>query len=127
MLATGFKSVEVSSNLLSLLVPIQGLFKDYDLMEKKTIKILKSHFEKRQLVTNLWPFWLQLNQEALKEHAQKLRSLPVEVRETVNVCVGAHFPEMVDQSGNKKVEGVGFYGDVFLGWTFFWHLNLPLS
>uniref|UniRef100_A0A3Q1HI38 1-phosphatidylinositol 4,5-bisphosphate phosphodiesterase n=1 Tax=Anabas testudineus TaxID=64144 RepID=A0A3Q1HI38_ANATE len=57
----------------------------------------------------------QLNQEALKEHAQKLRSLPGEVKETVNVCVGAHFPEMVDQTGNKKLEGVGFYGDVFLG------------
>ncbi|TDG98691.1 hypothetical protein EPR50_G00203190 [Perca flavescens] len=57
----------------------------------------------------------QLNQEALKEHDQKLRSLPAEVKDTVNVCVGAHFPELVNQAGDKKVEGVGFYGDVFLG------------
>lgn len=57
----------------------------------------------------------QLNQEALKEHDQKLRSLPAEVKEAVNVCVGAHFPELVDQAGGQKVEGVGFYGDVFLG------------
>ncbi|XP_034530227.1 1-phosphatidylinositol 4,5-bisphosphate phosphodiesterase beta-2 [Notolabrus celidotus] len=57
----------------------------------------------------------QLNQEALKEHAQKTRALPAEVREAVNVCVGAHFPELVDENGGKKVEGVGFYGDVFLG------------
>ncbi|KAJ4939241.1 hypothetical protein JOQ06_028697 [Pogonophryne albipinna] len=57
----------------------------------------------------------QLNQEALKEHDQKLRSLPAEVKEAVNVCVGGHFPELVDQDGNKKVEGEGFYGDVFLG------------
>lgn len=58
---------------------------------------------------------VQLNQEALKEHDQKLRSLPAEVKEAVNVCVGGHFPELVDQDGNKKVEGEGFYGDVFLG------------
>ncbi|XP_031134676.2 1-phosphatidylinositol 4,5-bisphosphate phosphodiesterase beta-2 isoform X2 [Sander lucioperca] len=57
----------------------------------------------------------QLNQEALKEHDQKLRSLPAEVKDAVNVCVGAHFPELVDQAGDKKVEGAGFYGDVFLG------------
>ncbi|KAA8582327.1 hypothetical protein FQN60_009067 [Etheostoma spectabile] len=57
----------------------------------------------------------QLNQEALKEQDQKLRSLPAEVKGAVNVCVGAHFPELVDQAGDKKVEGVGFYGDVFLG------------
>lgn len=44
-----------------------------------------------------------------------MRSLPAEVREAVNTCVGAHFPELVDQAGDKKVEGVGFYGDVFLG------------
>lgn len=58
---------------------------------------------------------LQLNQEAMKEHEKKVRSLPAEVREAVNVCVGAHFPELVDQAGDKKVEAVGFYGDVFLG------------
>lgn len=58
---------------------------------------------------------LQLNREALKEHEQKLRSLPAEVKNAVNVCVGAHFPELVDQAGDKKVVGVGLYGDVFLG------------
>lgn len=58
---------------------------------------------------------MQLNQEALKEHDQKLRSLPAEVKEAVNVCVGTHFPELVDQAGGQKVEGVSFYGDVFLG------------
>ncbi|XP_040917298.1 1-phosphatidylinositol 4,5-bisphosphate phosphodiesterase beta-2 [Toxotes jaculatrix] len=57
----------------------------------------------------------QLNQKALKEHEQKLRSIPGEVKDAVNVCVGAHFPELVDEAGMKKVEGVGFYGDVFLG------------
>ncbi|KAM6969637.1 1-phosphatidylinositol 4,5-bisphosphate phosphodiesterase beta-2 isoform 2-T2 [Tautogolabrus adspersus] len=57
----------------------------------------------------------QLNQEALKEQAQKMRSIPSEMREAVNVCVGAHFPELVDESGGNKVEGIGFYGDVFLG------------
>ncbi|XP_029981746.1 1-phosphatidylinositol 4,5-bisphosphate phosphodiesterase beta-2 [Sphaeramia orbicularis] len=57
----------------------------------------------------------QLNQEALKEHEQKMRSLPAEVKEAVNACMGAHFPELVDQNGDKKVEGVGVYGDVFLG------------
>uniref|UniRef100_A0A1A7YH78 Phosphoinositide phospholipase C n=1 Tax=Iconisemion striatum TaxID=60296 RepID=A0A1A7YH78_9TELE len=57
----------------------------------------------------------QLNQEALTEHAQKLRSLPAEVKEAVNVCVGAHFPEFVDETGGKKAEGECFYGNVFLG------------
>lgn len=57
----------------------------------------------------------QLNQEALKEHEQKMRSLPGEVKEAVNACVGAHFPELVDKTEEKKVEGVDCYGDVFLG------------
>ncbi|KAM6912530.1 1-phosphatidylinositol 4,5-bisphosphate phosphodiesterase beta-2 isoform 1-T1 [Xenentodon cancila] len=75
-----------------------------DLMKKQAATI-----EEIKALTN------QLNQEALREHAQKLRSLPAEVKEAVNVCVGAHFPELVDKTGDKKVEGVGFYGDVFLG------------
>ncbi|XP_029349332.1 1-phosphatidylinositol 4,5-bisphosphate phosphodiesterase beta-2 [Echeneis naucrates] len=57
----------------------------------------------------------KLNQEALKEHEQKMRSLSAEVRDAVNACVGAYFPELVDQATDKKVEGVGVYGDVFLG------------
>uniref|UniRef100_A0A3P9I9U3 1-phosphatidylinositol 4,5-bisphosphate phosphodiesterase n=1 Tax=Oryzias latipes TaxID=8090 RepID=A0A3P9I9U3_ORYLA len=57
----------------------------------------------------------QLNQEAVKEHTQKLRSLPAEVKEAVNSCMGAHFPELVDKPGEKRVGEMGFYGDVFLG------------
>lgn len=66
-------------------------------------------------LSNLWPLCRQLNQEALKEHEQKQRSLPGEVRDAVNVCVGGHFPAMVDEAGDKKVGAAGFYGDVFLG------------
>lgn len=65
-------------------------------------------------LTNLWPLCWQLNQDALKEHDQKTKSLAREAREAVNVCVGAHFPESVDEAGDKSVGGVG-YGDVFLG------------
>ncbi|XP_053701092.1 1-phosphatidylinositol 4,5-bisphosphate phosphodiesterase beta-2 [Synchiropus splendidus] len=57
----------------------------------------------------------QLNQEALNEHELKMRSLTVVVREAMNGCVGAHFPDLVDQSGNKNEDRVGVYGDVFLG------------
>uniref|UniRef100_A0A8C5GYX7 1-phosphatidylinositol 4,5-bisphosphate phosphodiesterase n=1 Tax=Gouania willdenowi TaxID=441366 RepID=A0A8C5GYX7_GOUWI len=57
----------------------------------------------------------QLNQEALKENEEKRRSLPAEIKEAVNTCVGAHFPDLMEEVGNKKVEGAGFYGDVFLG------------
>ncbi|MED6266374.1 hypothetical protein CHARACLAT_001546 [Characodon lateralis] len=57
----------------------------------------------------------QLIQEALKEHGQKMRALPAEVRNTVNVCVGAHFPEYVDDSGDKTHACESFYGNVFLG------------
>ncbi|XP_038150427.1 1-phosphatidylinositol 4,5-bisphosphate phosphodiesterase beta-2 isoform X1 [Cyprinodon tularosa] len=57
----------------------------------------------------------QLIQEALKEHAQKMRSLPEEVRNAVNVCVGAHFPEHVDETGDKKPACESFYGNVFVG------------
>lgn len=44
-----------------------------------------------------------------------MRALAAEVKAAVNVCVGAHFPELVDQAGGPPVEGGGFYGDVFLG------------
>uniref|UniRef100_A0A8C7FTF9 1-phosphatidylinositol 4,5-bisphosphate phosphodiesterase n=1 Tax=Oncorhynchus kisutch TaxID=8019 RepID=A0A8C7FTF9_ONCKI len=56
-----------------------------------------------------------LNQEALAEYEKKIRSLPVDLREAVNVCVGAHFPEQIDQAGEKQQDGVCFYGNVFLG------------
>lgn len=58
---------------------------------------------------------MQLNQEALTEHAQKLRSLPAEVRGAVNACLGAHFPDLVEPTEDKKLAGEDFYGDVFLG------------
>lgn len=61
------------------------------------------------------PLLVQLNQEALREHAQKLRALSAEVRGAVNVCLGAHFPDLVEQAEDKKLEGMDFYGDVFLG------------
>ncbi|CAJ1073826.1 -phosphatidylinositol 4%2C5-bisphosphate phosphodiesterase beta-2 [Xyrichtys novacula] len=82
---------------------------DYSPQQEALMKKQACTLEEIKSLTN------QLNQEALKEHAQKTRALPAEVREAVNVCVGAHFPELVDQAGGKRLEGVGFYGDVFLG------------
>lgn len=58
---------------------------------------------------------LQLIQEALKEHAQKMRSLSAEVRNAVNVCVGAHFPEYIDEGRDQKPPCESFYGNVFVG------------
>ncbi|XP_059209552.1 1-phosphatidylinositol 4,5-bisphosphate phosphodiesterase beta-2 [Centropristis striata] len=86
-----------------------GVSSDYSPQQAALMKKQAATLEEIKTLTN------QLNQEALKEHDQKLRSLPAEVKAAVNVCVGAHFPEQVDQIGDKKVEGVGFYGDVFLG------------
>nr|XP_061798693.1 1-phosphatidylinositol 4,5-bisphosphate phosphodiesterase beta-2-like [Nerophis lumbriciformis] len=57
----------------------------------------------------------QLNQEALKEHEDKMRSLPAAVMEAVNACVGVHFPELIDQAATNKAEGSNIYGNVFLG------------
>ncbi|XP_008279642.1 1-phosphatidylinositol 4,5-bisphosphate phosphodiesterase beta-2 [Stegastes partitus] len=86
-----------------------GASSDYSPQQEALMKKQAATLEEIKGLTN------QLNQEALKEHDQKLRSLPAEAKETVNVCVGAHFPELVDEAGDKKVGGVGFYGDVFLG------------
>ncbi|XP_071377778.1 1-phosphatidylinositol 4,5-bisphosphate phosphodiesterase beta-2 [Centroberyx affinis] len=82
---------------------------DYSPQQEALMKKQAATLEEIKALAN------QLNQEALKEHEQKMRSLPGEVREAMNACVGAHFPDMVDQAGDKKVDGVGFYGDVFLG------------
>ncbi|XP_071354935.1 1-phosphatidylinositol 4,5-bisphosphate phosphodiesterase beta-2 [Trachinotus anak] len=82
---------------------------DHSPQQEALMKKQAATLEEIKTLTN------KLNQEALKEHEQKLRSLPAEVRDAVNVSVGAHFPELVNQAGDKKVEGVGFYGDVFLG------------
>ncbi|KAL0969194.1 hypothetical protein UPYG_G00223710 [Umbra pygmaea] len=57
----------------------------------------------------------QLNLEALAENEKRLRSIPVDLREAVNTCVGTHFPDLVDQAGEKQQDGVCFYGNVFLG------------
>nr|XP_019940270.1 PREDICTED: 1-phosphatidylinositol 4,5-bisphosphate phosphodiesterase beta-2-like [Paralichthys olivaceus] len=82
---------------------------DYSPQQEALMKKQAATLDQIKTLTN------QLNQEALKEYEQKLRSLAVEVKNAINVCVGAHFPDLVDQAGDKKVEGVGFYGDVFLG------------
>ncbi|XP_045917784.1 1-phosphatidylinositol 4,5-bisphosphate phosphodiesterase beta-2 [Micropterus dolomieu] len=82
---------------------------DYNPQQEALTKKQTATLEEIKALTN------QLNQEALKEHEQKRRSLPAEVKETVNVCVGAHFPELVDQTKDKKVQGGCCYGDVFLG------------
>uniref|UniRef100_A0A6Q2WT53 1-phosphatidylinositol 4,5-bisphosphate phosphodiesterase n=1 Tax=Esox lucius TaxID=8010 RepID=A0A6Q2WT53_ESOLU len=57
----------------------------------------------------------QLNLEALAENERRMRSLPVDLREAVNACVGPHFPDLVDQAGERQQDGVCFYGNVFLG------------
>lgn len=44
-----------------------------------------------------------------------MRSLPAEVKGAVNVCLGAHFPDLVDGPEDKTLGGTDFYGDVFLG------------
>nr|XP_046269794.1 1-phosphatidylinositol 4,5-bisphosphate phosphodiesterase beta-2 isoform X2 [Scatophagus argus] len=99
----------MSTELLDEASQSDGASSDYSPQQEALMKKQATTLEDIKILTN------QLNQEALKEHEQKLRSLPAEVRETVNVCVGAHFPELVDQAGDKRVEGVGVYGDVFLG------------
>uniref|UniRef100_A0A8C2ZRP5 1-phosphatidylinositol 4,5-bisphosphate phosphodiesterase n=1 Tax=Cyclopterus lumpus TaxID=8103 RepID=A0A8C2ZRP5_CYCLU len=81
----------------------------YSSQEEALMKKQAATLEEIKTLTN------QLNQEALTDHNQKRRSLPAEVKEAVNVCVGAHFPELVDQAVDTKVEGADFYGDVFLG------------
>lgn len=43
-------------------------------------------------------------------------SLPVELKETVNTCVGPHFPEHIDKAGDTKSEQGGQYGQVYRGW-----------
>uniref|UniRef100_A0A672I515 1-phosphatidylinositol 4,5-bisphosphate phosphodiesterase n=1 Tax=Salarias fasciatus TaxID=181472 RepID=A0A672I515_SALFA len=81
----------------------------YNPQQEALVKKQAATLEEIKALTN------QLNQEALKENEQKLRSLPAEVKKAVNVCVGSHFPEFVDEAGDKKVGEVGVYGDVFLG------------
>ncbi|XP_067470774.1 1-phosphatidylinositol 4,5-bisphosphate phosphodiesterase beta-2 [Thunnus thynnus] len=98
-----------STELLDETSHSDGGSSDYSPQQEALIKKQAATLEEIKALTN------QLNQEALREHEQKMRSLPAEVREAVNACVGAHFPKLVDQAGDNKVECVGFYGDVFLG------------
>lgn len=86
-----------------------GVSLDYNPQQETLVKKQAATLEEIKTFTN------QLNQEALLENEQKLRSLPAEVKKAVNVCVGSHFPEFVDEGGEKKLSEVGVYGDVFLG------------
>ncbi|KAM7403939.1 hypothetical protein PAMA_004381 [Pampus argenteus] len=98
-----------STELLDETSQSEGGSSDYSPQQEALMKKQAATLEEIKALTN------QLNQEALKEQEQKIRSLPAEVREAVNICVGAHFPELVDPAGDNKVEGAGLYGDVFLG------------
>ncbi|XP_054653370.1 1-phosphatidylinositol 4,5-bisphosphate phosphodiesterase beta-2 isoform X2 [Dunckerocampus dactyliophorus] len=82
---------------------------DYSTRQETLMAKQAATLEEIKALTN------QLNQEALKEHEDKMRSLSAEVRQAVNACVGAHFPELIDQAAANKAEGANFYGDVFLG------------
>ncbi|XP_070698496.1 1-phosphatidylinositol 4,5-bisphosphate phosphodiesterase beta-2 [Pempheris klunzingeri] len=99
----------MSTELLDETSQSDGASSDYSPQQEALMKKQAATLEEIKTLTN------QLNQEALKEHEEKLRSVPADVRKAVNVCVGAHFPELIDQPGDKKVEGMGFYGDVYLG------------
>ncbi|CAB1450048.1 unnamed protein product [Pleuronectes platessa] len=99
----------MSTELLDETSQSDGASSDHSPQQEALMKRQAATLDEIKTLTN------QLNTEALKEHEQKLRSLAAEVKDAVNVCVGAHFPDLVDQVGDKKVEGVGFYGDVFLG------------
>lgn len=96
----------MSSDALDDNGPSEG--QDINSPQEALTKKQEATLEEIKALTN------QLNQEALKEHEQKMHSLSADVSEAVNVCVGAHFPELVEQNA-KKVDGVGVYGDVFLG------------
>ncbi|CAN9502256.1 unnamed protein product [Ophioblennius macclurei] len=86
-----------------------GASSDYNPQQEALVKKQAATLEEIKTLTN------QLNQQALKENEQKLRSLPAEVKKAVNACVGSHFPEYVDEGGDKKAGEVGVYGNVFLG------------
>lgn len=67
-----------------------------------------------------------MNQQAVAEHAKKMWSLPGELKEAVNACVAAHFPEHVDKAADTKTEQEGQYGQVYRGWCPFSFLSLAL-
>ncbi|KAM9842970.1 1-phosphatidylinositol 4,5-bisphosphate phosphodiesterase beta-2 [Aulostomus maculatus] len=98
-----------STELLDEMSQTVGAPLDYSPQQETLMRKQAATLEEIKALTN------QLNQEALKEHEQKMRSLPAEVREAVNACVGGHFPELVDQAASITEEGANLYGDVFLG------------
>ncbi|XP_077434093.1 1-phosphatidylinositol 4,5-bisphosphate phosphodiesterase beta-2 [Vanacampus margaritifer] len=82
---------------------------EYSMQQESLMMKQAATLEEIKALTN------QLNQDALKEHQDKMRSLPAEVMEAVNARVGAHFPELVEKAATNKAEGSNIYGDVFLG------------
>uniref|UniRef100_A0A671M8F9 1-phosphatidylinositol 4,5-bisphosphate phosphodiesterase n=1 Tax=Sinocyclocheilus anshuiensis TaxID=1608454 RepID=A0A671M8F9_9TELE len=60
-------------------------------------------------------FCVQLNKDAVAEHAKKMWSLPSELSEAVNSCVQPHFPELVEKAGESRSENTGQYNHVFVG------------
>lgn len=59
--------------------------------------------------------YLQMNQQAVSEHAKKMWSLPGDLKEAVNACVGAHFAEHADKVEDGKPEQDSQYGQVYRG------------
>lgn len=58
---------------------------------------------------------LQLNQEAVADHAKKMWTMPSEIIEAVNACVSPHFPEHVDKTGDNKTEKNAQFVQVYRG------------
>lgn len=56
-----------------------------------------------------------MHQQAVSDHAKKMWSLPGDLKEAVNACLGAHFPEYVDKTEDTKTAHNGQYGQVFRG------------
>ncbi|KAL4656410.1 1-phosphatidylinositol 4,5-bisphosphate phosphodiesterase beta-2 isoform X3 [Arapaima gigas] len=52
----------------------------------------------------------KLNEQAMLEHQNKMRSLPKEVHDAANTCIGEHFPDEVDQTPPAQEEGGVFVG-----------------
>ncbi|XP_030574955.1 1-phosphatidylinositol 4,5-bisphosphate phosphodiesterase beta-2 [Archocentrus centrarchus] len=96
----------MSTEMLDEASQVNDASSDYSPQQETLMKKQAATLEEIKTVTH------QLNQEALKEHDQKTKLLAREARGAVNVCVGAHFPELVDEAGDKSAGG---YGDVFLG------------
>ncbi|XP_037097961.1 1-phosphatidylinositol 4,5-bisphosphate phosphodiesterase beta-2 isoform X1 [Syngnathus acus] len=99
----------ISRELLDELDESECVSCEYSMQQETLMLKQTATLEEIKAFTN------QLNQEALKEHEDKMRSLPAEVMEAVNACVGVHFPELIDKATTNRAEGSNVYGDVFLG------------